>query len=431
MTGVLDFRSYISFKKKEDFSDWSGWKEAAGKPRLGAGYFWSQENFSASFKAGQNSYSKSVSKMKNPSPSSAINPLAKSFSFSTGAGSSLPSLSGSNQPVSYSISLNSRKNQPLQFGFEGFYNEENDGFCSVSAKSVFSRSVFAQAAFSAGRFYIENNSSILKKNNIAFEPGFFYSGLAEFCFHSPLLKLNLYSGLQESPYDVNPFWFKIDGRTSFGALMLNFSYFAIPTTKDSPRAAPLIGASSSICRTVEQASVNPQILILFDDKASSSIRIGVSALESWKVTSTNTPVQLNTAKIRAALGYENRFFNLHFDWTLANLLLDGLPPLKSAWPEEYQTFGLSSSFTGTFVKLSVSGSYSDYFLTPGNDLHKKSLSADLRLSIPKQHLSAQTGFDTSFKDCERTAGKIHAGAGYAVQGKYFRTSFKVEVKVPF
>ena len=414
-----ELRGYTS-RQKGEFEDL----------RWGAGVFLFRNTVPVTMKVGHNTYSKSVSKMKNPSPPVTANPLVKSFAVSTGTGASLTTLSGSTQPLSYSLGAKTaEKIFPVQFALEAFFNDENEGAASFSAKYSLSRSVFVQSAFSGGRFYIENNSTILKKNNAGFNADYFYSALGEFCFHSPLLKLNLYAGIQESPYEVNPFWFRLDGRTSLSFLMLNFSYFAIPTTKDSPKAVPLIGGSSSICRLVEQAGVNPQILFLFDDKNASSIRLGFSALENWKVTATNTPIQLNTAKLRAGLAFESRFLTARLDWTHANILLSGTPPTKSSTPEEYQSFGFSSSFAGKFAKISVSGNYSNSPPLTETSAKKEIYSADLKIAFPKTNLTAQTGIDVTMKDGERYSGEFCTGLSWTLKRKFLRASFKAEVKM--
>ena len=67
-----DFRGYGSFSENSKI-----WEEA----ELGAGFFLFKKTLPLAIKIGHNSYSKSISKMKNPSPSSVINPLSKSFSF--------------------------------------------------------------------------------------------------------------------------------------------------------------------------------------------------------------------------------------------------------------------------------------------------------------------------------------------------------------
>ena len=431
-----DLRGFVTLPK----SDFSEIRESEGfleklelldEPRLGAGFFLFKKNFPTAVKIGHNSYSKSVSKLKNPSPSLTANSLAKSFAFSTGLGSSLTNLTSSRQPLSCSISTERDSNLfPLALGLESFVTEDKDGVVLLSAKLPLGRSIFLQSVISGGRYRFEGKSKILEKNNASFEANYFYSGLGEFCFHSPLLKINFFSGIQENPYDVNPVWFRIDGRTSYRNLLLNFSYFAIPTTKDSPKAAPLIGAAGQICRTVEQASINPQILFLFDDQRASSLRLGFSALENWKVTATNVPVQLNTAKIRAAVSYESRFFDLRFDWTHANILLAGQAPVKSARPEEYQSYALSGSLAGE-RKISFSGSYTRYPPAEENSAPKEAYSADVKIASGKAGLTSQAGIDLTVKNGTRQSGQFSAGLTYLFRRKYFRSYLKAGLIVPF
>lgn len=418
-----DFRGYGSFS--EDTTLWE-------KPKVGAGVFLFGNTFPTTLKAGHNSYSKSVSKMKNPSPSAVINPLSKSFSFSTGTGASLASISSGNQPLSFSIcSETGKKIFPVQLKTESFITVEKNCVTSFSAKYSPFRSIFIQSSFSGGRFLLEGYSKILKKNNADFEAGYFHSGLGEICIHTPLLKLNFHSGIQESPYDVNPVWFKIDGRTSTGIFLLNFSYFAIPTSKDSPKTAPLIGGSSSICRTVEQASVNPQFQFLFDDKNASSLRLGFSALESWKVTATDIPVQLHTAKMRVAAEYKSRFLDFRIDWTRANILLEGTPPVKSSVPEEYQSYEISASLAGTKANFSASGSYTNYPPLSENSPVKEVYTADIKAAFPGACLTAKSGINVKMKDGSRYAGEFTAGALYTFKSRSFRALMKAEFHVAF
>lgn len=432
-----DFRGYTTLPKTEfnEIQKKDGFSERVNlldEPRIGAGFFLFKKNFPTVIKIGHNSYSKSVSKLKNPSPSATLNPLSKTFSFQTGTGCALPTLSSSSQPFSCSISTKINVNKlSSQCTTEGFFNERQEGIAFFSAKHKFSKTVFIQGGFSGGRFYIENNSTILKKNNATFNADFFYCGAGDFCFHSPILKLNFYSGIQESPYNVNPIWFRIDGRTSFHALLLNFSYFEIPTTNDSPKAAPLIGGSNAICRTIEQASMNPQILFLFDDKNASSLRFGVSAMENQKVTATNKPAVLNVGKFQAAANYKNNFFDLRLDWTHANVLINGEPPTKSARPEEYMSYAISGSFSGNVSKISFSGSYTDYPPASENAAKKEVYAASVKIAVPKANLTAQTGIDVTMKDCSRCAGEFNAGISYSVRKKFFRSSVKLAVLVPF
>ena len=362
----FELRGYVTLPKTEfptisDADSVSEKFDLLNSPRYGSGIFLLKKSFPTTIKIGHNTFSKSLSKMKNPTPSAIANPLSASFSFATGFASSLPTLSSSDQPLSLAVNfLAPEKRFFLPFSFDFFINEDFNSAANISMKNALGRISRIEWAISFARFYIENDSTVLKKNYADFSPSWFYSALSEISLHSPIVKIHFYSGFQQSPYDSNSIWLKLDARTAWKIFLLDCSYFLIPTTANSPKVAPLIGASSSICRTVEQASINPQMIFMFSDKNSSQIRLGFSALENWKVTSTNTPVQLNTMKMRAAVAYESRFLNARVDWTKANVLLSGTPPTKGATPEENQSYQVNVSFVGEIFKTSFAASYTNY-----------------------------------------------------------------------
>ena len=432
----VELRGYVTLPKTE-FSDISSAEGISGKIELlndfryGAGLSLFKKTFPVTLKAGHNIYSKSVSKIRNPSPSTAANPLTKTFAFSTGNGASLPVLSSSVQPLSFSVNFSIPENLlavPVSGDF--FITEDHDSAASIAGKFEFSRFVYVQQSFCAGRFFIENQSSALKKNYADFSGDFFYSFLSETAFQSPVLKLHLYCGFQESPYESDSVWLKMEGRSVFKIFLVDFSYFFIPTSRYSPKAAPLIGASSSVCRIVEQASVNPQLVFLFDDKNSSLLRAGVCALENWKVTSTNVPVQLNTLKIRGALAFESRFFNLRFDFTDADRLLSGEPPVKSSRPDNYQCYSLSSLFSGENCKSSFSFFFYRYPPFYDSDVLKETFSSDVNLAFSKLNLSFKGGGEAVFKDREIYSASVNMGLNYAVKTSFFRSSLMVSFEMP-
>lgn len=428
-----DFRAFASLSETSfsSLQNYRSLKDVELKNKsAGAGLFLFRDFLPVSLKAGHLTFSKSLAKLMNPSPSTTVNPLTKSFAFSTGLSPSLPGLSSSNKKLSFSLET---KISPAFFNLQTytgcFTNEDKEGGFYFSEKYRISRSLFIQGAVTAGNFYIENNSKILKKNNADFSPDYFYSALGEVCFHSPLLKLNLYSGIQESPYKTNPLWIKSDIRSSFKNLLLNASYFSILTSRTSPKAVPLIGASSAVCRTIEQAVINPQIMILFHDRSSSSLRLGFSALENAKVTATNRPILLNTAKYRAGAEYENKFFDIRLDWTHANILLKGNPPTKASKPEEYISYSLTSSYSGTFAKTAFSASYTLTVPKTKKDSEKEKYSADIKFSFPALRMTAKTGFDFTVKGKEIKKGEIKAALGYEARKKKLRLVTRAEVKM--
>lgn len=433
----LDLRGYATLPKT-DLKKIAGAHTVGEKtdllnePRYGAGIFLFKKSVPLTIKAGSNTYSKSASKLKNPSPSTTANPLTKGFSFSTGAGASLPTLTSSAQPLSVAANFSlPEKKSPVPLSVDLFVTEDAAAFGSLSGKISLTRYISLQSAFSFGRFYIENNSTVLKKNNASFAPDWFYCALGETAFHSPLLKLHGYAGFHQSPYESDSMWLKIDGRTTFKILLVDFSFFMIPTAKNAPKAAPLIGGSSSVCRTTEQMSVNPQLIFTFADKNASSLRLGFSALENWKVTSTNTPAQLNVLKLRAGTAYESRFVNARLDWTDANILLAGEPPIKSAYPERYRTLALSGSASGKAAKTAVSASYTKYPPVTEGSATKETYSASVSVAIPKKNLSFKSGIDLTYKEKERHSSSVDASISYTMRKKYVRASAKLEFIMPF
>ena len=111
-----DLRGYVTlpktkFSEIEDANSASEKFELLDDFRYGAGIFLFKKSLPLTLKIGQNSFSKSVSKMRNPSPSTTANPLTKSFAFSTGIGASLPTLSSSVQPLSFAATFSVPKDK--------------------------------------------------------------------------------------------------------------------------------------------------------------------------------------------------------------------------------------------------------------------------------------------------------------------------------
>ena len=430
------FRSYASLPKSQTStlsSPYALWEKTSlpQELRFGADLSLFKELLPLSLKAGRNSFSKSLSKIKNPAPSSTANPLSKSFSFNPGLGAALPSLTSAFQPLSLALEVQSPSwSLPLTLSLESFINDKKEGAVNFSLRHDFSRSSFLQSAFTASRMYIEYNSSILEKNNVSFSPDYFYALMGELALHCPLAKVHFYSGLHQSPYEENFLWFRLDGRTSLGALLINLSYYAIPTCSKSPKAVPFI-SSSGICRTIEESCINPQYVILFSDKNASSLKFGFSALNQWKVTATNTPVHLNLEKFRAGLSFDNRFLSFTALWTRPNILLSGEAPTKSSAPEPYQALSLSSTFASRFCKFSLAASYSNYPPQSENSALKEIYSASLTSAIFSQSLIIKNGIDMTFKDKERYSSSLENSVSWKLTTKYLRTFFKVTLIIPF
>ncbi|MBQ0051916.1 MAG: hypothetical protein KBT11_07620, partial [Treponema sp.] len=281
-------------------------------------------------------------------------------------------------------------------------------------------------------FYVQNDSVVLKKNYCDFEPEWLYSGICEFSLKSPVLKTNFYAALLETPYDNLSFWFKAEGRTAWKNFLLDFSYFAVPSAAKSPNAAPLIGGSSSICRTLEQFSLNPQILFLFDDKNSSSLRLGVNVLNMWKITDTNKVEELQLMKIRSGICFENSFFTGQLDFTTNNLLLDGVPPTVSSTPEKYYGCRLSLSSAFSSCGIYFSADYKNYPPPASSSARKDSVDFSIKATPGRAKiLNASAGLSLIYKDMKRYSGNFSAGAGLKLKSKKIRSSIKIQLEIPF
>ena len=434
----LDARFYQSLPKTpfaaisraEDFSEFY---RLLKEPRYGAGLLLFEKTVPLQIRLGQNSFAKSISKLKNPSPSFSANPLAKSFSFAPGIGASLPTLGSSVQPMSVAVSFSlPEKRFRLPFCAEFFLSETELFGANFRAKHSFNRLFSVQTSFTAARFFLENNSAVLKKAYANFEPDFFYAFLWESNFTSPVLKTNFSLGTHQNPYKGNAVWLQVDGRMGYRWFLVDFSYFAIPTTKFFPKVAPLIGGSSSIQKTVEGASVSPKFVFVLPTKKYSSIVFGFSASEVWKICSTKNAELLNVGKLRFGTEFENRNLDLKFDVTLANQILSGEPPNKSNTPEKYCSASMKGSVSMKNATFSLGTAFKYYPPLDEKSAEKKNCSADFFISpFEMRMFSFQTGVDLAFKGNERTSGTFENGISFKNRSKFLHSSVKIVFSVPF
>lgn len=419
-----DFRFYDTLSKTEfDSIPIEIPKKNFESPRYGAGLFLFKETFPVSIKIGKNSYSKSLSKIKNPTPSSFANPLSKSFAFSSGLGATLPTITSTAQTNSLNFAVSLFKKTKFPFYFDTFIDEEKNFAFSVFSIINLSKLTSVQISFTGAKFFLENDSSVLKKNHFDFEPNFYHSALSEISFRSPSFKSNFYLGIQESPYEKNPIWFKIDGRKTFGNFLVDFSYFAIPTSKDSPKVAPIIGANSQIQHTIEQFGINPQVIFLFDDKNSSSLRFGIHGIESWKITNSNKAELLNVGKIRSAVEFENKLFNIRYDFTIANILFSGNPPNKSTTPEKYFSHSISTDFRGKYIFSTINFDFK--YFPPYNSNYEKKYDFGTTIYFTPtffKSISLKNEINAVFTESERKSLKITSSLSHKFKSRKINSS---------
>ena len=395
------------------------------------------------FKFGMNSFSRSISRLKNPAPSATANPLKKNFSFSSGIGISLPTLNSSEKPKSTAVSLNLPFSKNFEMDFQSFLSEDDSAGLSAQWKIRLSRIALLDFSSTLGRFYIENNSSVLQKNYCSFDPAWFYAGCFESSLKTPFLKTNFYTGIHENPLKNNEYenfpsfsvWIKTENRFAFKNFLLDFSYFAIPTSKNSPRAAPLIGGSSSICRTIEQWTFNPQFLLQFSDKNISSLRLGASAVTSWKITSSSLAEEYEIIKLSSGILFENKFISTKGEYSIANLILGNEPSSKSSIPEKFQEGKISFSARNKLFSISATSSCKFYFEDFQNNLFaqskKQKYSFNLAIS-PKNKIAAASSSLTLNRENEKnSSGTFSSNCTVKFKSKKIMSSCKIGISVPF
>ena len=412
-------------------------RESLKSPRYGVKISFFQESAPLTVKAGKNSYSKSISKIKSPSPSTSASPIPKSFSFSTGINSTLPTLTSSEQPLSASANFTFPEKivhnlfKIDSIFVDAFLDEEMNSAFSVSASKKIGAHKSVQAAFTGTRFFIENNSTVLKKTDAAFSPDFFLSGLSEFSLRTPALKTNARIAIHESPYEKNSIWLSISGRSGFKNFLTDFSFYAIPTAQSAPKTAPLIGSNSSIQRTILQAGINPQAAFFIGD-GTNTLRTGIHAIAARKITSTKAAEKMTVGKMKIAESFENKRFSLRHDFTLANVLLKGNPPNKSTTPEKYFANELTASLRTK--KATFSSDISHKYVPPYDSRYepKQIFSASAKAAIGKaKSFSAGGKFSVTMTGDERSDGDAEAWASYKIKSKKISASAKCGISTKF
>ena len=433
----LDARGYFALPK----TPFSGLVDMGGidgkKVRYGLGVSLFEPTIPVQVKAGHISYSKSISKLRNPAPSAVANPLKKSFAFSTGVGASLPTLSSSVQPLSVALCLSLPKGRfALPLRAESFFTEERNFAVSVGGAHSFGSFLSIRTALTGARFFVENTSSLLKKTGAECDGSFLCAFLWEANVSTPIFKTNLAVALHQSPYERVGAWLKVDGRAAYKSVLLDFSFFALPTAENFPDVAPLIGIDSAVVRTLQSALLNPQFVLFLPGKSAATLRCGLSVHESVRVVASKNAEQLLVGKSRAGLEYESPALTVTCDVTAANVLLAGSPPNKSTTPELYYGLSVGANFVCGICRAacSVGLKYVPPFDSSSKD--KKSLSFDVS-AVPKKwsFVTLQSAFGLVFRDGDRTSSQLDSSVCFRAKTVLFNSavnsSLKFALSVPF
>lgn len=432
-----DFRSYVTLPKTS-FSELEI-PQSLNDARYGGSLSLFQKSVPLTLKAGRLSYSRSMTRLKTPNPSYSANPLKKSFSFSPGLSPSLPTQTSSVQPVSGALSVSGKKlNLPVlsKLNADIMANEEDTVAASIYFRTKLSKSVYFDTAFTGGQFYLEKETSYLKKNNALFAGGTYKAFCAETAFRSPLFKANISAGVHESPYS-SPYssasaWFDLKTRAAYKAFLLDCGFFAIPTSASSPFAAPLIGADSSICKTITQVSVNPQIIFPLRLSSPSFLRLGANVTGARKLTGTYSVAGTDVLKISAGVLFESTYFDVKTVFTAANLLLSERATKVSLIPEESYTLSLSASKAARLFAATASASLKYCPAPLSTSYEKHIINAALSLTPGKtRRLTLKGSLYHYIKDNEPYSSTLQASASYKLKTKYVHSTVKITAVQPF
>ncbi|MDE6349606.1 MAG: hypothetical protein K2K67_01200 [Treponemataceae bacterium] len=435
----LDARSYVTLPKTK----WSAFGSVSSPAdalalcndvRFGASGT-VDTPFPVAVKAGTLTFSRSVSRLKNPTPSAIANPLKKSVGFSAGIGSSLPTLTSAVKPVAVSASLSvpqKRWGIPLEAQFAV---AKDDMACAAFSFSVRpAKYISVQSTFTAGRFLARasNTTQKLLANTAAFfDETQLFAASWESAFRSPFLKANLSVGFHQTPFAAGfspcAVWIKATARTTFRAILLDLSFFSIPTISATPRTVPLVGASATICRTVSQFGINPQVQ--FDLPQSATLRLGVHALAEQKILSTRAAELYGTLKWSAGVAYESRPFTAKMTAGATNIIIDGSALTASTTPDKYYSADVSTVLVLEKIRATCSFGYDRYppAAKTGNTKDIFSLTATASPGTARM-LTLTGGYTVTYKNSEKASSSVNASATVKCKTTWTRISLKCAVE---
>lgn len=394
--------------------------------RFGGSAVFFEKKVPLTIKGGMLNFSRSVSRLKTPAPAAMSYTTSKSFSWTPGLHSTIPALSSAVKPLGIFCSANFKKTG-LPLTVCGFATEEGNAFFSTLCRITLSPHSFLDISFNGGRFFLENNSALLKKNGLSFNGGFYFAGSFEAGFQSPHFKSSLFATIHESPYGAAGCTINSKSRIAFGPFVVNANFFAIPTSSKSPKEVPLIAAGSALTKTVEQHEINPQFLFFVKNF---SCRAGFSASKTWKIAGTSDVATLNLLRLNAGLSAENAKTSAKINFAASNILLSENPPDKSLIPGKYYALSLSASNVFEKLRASVSFSFKHYPPVTQNSAEKQTASFTSNLSFGKaKRLYFSAGIDSTFSDGEFSKLGGTVSAAYKAKFKKVSISLKAAAKI--
>ena len=379
---------------------------------------------SLNFKAGSITYSRSVSRLKNPVPTVPYNPVVKSFNSTSGIGTSLPTASSAKKADSFYLCLDLFKLKIPFMAQAGFIPEEESCFFSVNTKFNFTKRIFIQSFANFSSNILENNSAYLKRQNSTFTGGRFCAFSLENIFYSPFFKLNFYSGIHQNPLEKSVFWINARARCTAGQFLVDASFYAIPSEINSTKPVLLVSTDSSIIKTAYQASINPQFIFL--TKKESSITLGITATKNQKIVGTTNLALIETARIAGGILFESPDFSIKSNITAANILLAGSPPTKSTTPDKFYEFYFSSTRKKGFLNGTFTAKYREYTPKDKTSDKKQVISANASKNFgQKKQFKLAGNFNSTLKAEKKESSSVLLSSSWTIKRKYFSSTLKV------
>ena len=205
-------------------------------------------------KAGNLSYSKSISQLKSPSFSTASSAIKNGFGNSFGLGASLPNLNSSGKPESLALYFS-----PDNWIFEAACFSSSDFLYSIGRSFKIGKNYDYSTRFSGGRFFLsEKKETTWFCKTRRFSSGWYDAFVWENSISIPVGKFQFSFGIHQSPFENYRFWIKNENRTIAGPILLEADFFAADRFFCKNLKEGFYTAKSSPEPVVFQAKINPQ-----------------------------------------------------------------------------------------------------------------------------------------------------------------------------
>ena len=421
-----DYGAVLSFKHS-DFRIFSA--DAEKDFRASGRIFLKPSGYELTLSLGSLTTSGSLSRLKNPAISTNFSPLSKNFSLDTGLSIAQTGLSSGKKPGSAAITFKS----PHLIEFLSVADKDKNFASGISLTHKTGTYSAFSLALTAASTVLEGSSTLLKKNQAAFDTDRYTSACLETTFRCQLVKTALTLTMHKNPFDNIALSFRAKARLTRGRFLGDLSYFCVPTAKNAPRVAPIVCADSSLCKTTEQAGLGVQIAFFpmlcrssNGQKVPADLRFGLNSLASHKYVGTSKIEFLDVLKVTGGAILKLQKSSAKLTGTAANLILEGKAPNKSSAPQKY--FGSNLSLTHNTPELysSFTADYKNYPKTMYSSYKKEELSVSVSGDLGStRFLSLNLGGRQSYRDGELNSTRINAGGRVKFNKNFLTLIFKI------